>query len=57
MTPFIKGEKVKVTDGPFKDFNAVVEEVLDDKKKLKVSVMIFGRKTIVELNFVQIVKV
>ena len=56
VTPFGVGEAVKVTDGPFNGFDGTVEEVLEDKKKLKVMVKIFGRKTILELNFVQVVK-
>ncbi len=56
VTPFVVGEPVKVTDGPFNGFDGIVEEVLDDKRKLKVMVKIFGRKTILELNFVQVVK-
>ena len=50
------GDAVKITDGPFNGFDGTVEEVLEDKKKLKVMVKIFGRKTILELNFVQVVK-
>jgi len=57
IEPFIIGETVKVVDGPFNDFNGVVEEVYDEKKKLKVMVKIFGRRTPVELNFVQVEKV
>ncbi len=56
ITPFVVGEAVKVTDGPFNGFDGIIEEVLEDKKKLKVMVKIFGRKTILELNFVQVVK-
>ena len=55
--PFIVGETVKIIDGPFNDFNGTIEEVNDDKKKLKVVVKIFGRATPVELNFVQVEKV
>ena len=55
-TPFKAGDKVKVVDGPFKGFNGDVEELLEDKKKLKVMVKIFGRPTTLELNFVQVVK-
>jgi transcriptional antiterminator NusG len=44
---------VKVIDGPFNGFNETVEEILEDKKKLKVMVKIFGRKTLLELGFVQ----
>ncbi|MBK7690500.1 MAG: transcription termination/antitermination factor NusG [Bacteroidetes bacterium] len=55
--PFILGETVKIIDGPFNDFNGTVEEVNDDKKKLKVIVKIFGRATPVELNFMQVEKV
>lgn len=56
VTPFYVGESVKITDGPFNGFDGTIEEVLHDKKKLKVIVKIFGRKTILELNFVQVVK-
>ena len=56
VTPFVVGEAVKVTDGPFNGFDGTIEEILEDKKKLKVMVKIFGRKTILELNFVQVVK-
>lgn len=56
LTPFVIGEAVKIVDGPFNGFDGTVEEILQDKKKLKVMVKIFGRKTILELNFVQVVK-
>ena len=54
--PFVVGEAVKVIDGPFNTFSGIIEEVNDEKKKLKVSVKIFGRKTPVELSFMQVVK-
>lgn len=53
---FVVGEQVKVNDGPFKDFDGVIEEVNDEKKKLKVMVKIFGRKTPLELNFSEVDK-
>ncbi|HUX83766.1 MAG TPA: transcription termination/antitermination protein NusG [Chitinophagaceae bacterium] len=55
--PFIVGETIKIIDGAFNDFNGTIEEVNDEKKKLKVTVKIFGRATPVELNFMQVEKI
>ncbi|MCB0835352.1 MAG: transcription termination/antitermination factor NusG [Bacteroidetes bacterium] len=54
--PFIKGEKVKVMAGPFNGFTGTIDEVYEDKKKLKVVVKIFGRNTPIELNYFQVEK-
>jgi len=52
-----KGESVKITDGPFKDFNGTVDEINDDRSTLRVMVTIFGRAAPVELDFYQVEKV
>ena len=52
--PYKVGDSVKVTDGPFMDFSGLVQEVNDDRQKLKVLVSIFGRQTPVELDYLQV---
>ena len=54
--PYIVGESVKVIDGPFNNFTGVIEEINQEKKKLKVMVKIFGRKTPLELGYMQVEK-
>ena len=49
--PYVIGESVKVINGPFNGFNGIIEEINEEKKKIKVTVKIFGRKTPVELGF------
>jgi transcription termination/antitermination protein NusG len=54
--PYIVGETVKVINGPFNTFSGTIEEINKEKKKLKVSVKIFGRKTPVELGYMEVDK-
>lgn len=56
VIPYIIGESVKVIDGPFNGFNGLIEEINEEKKKLKVMVKIFGRKTPLELSYMQVEK-
>ena len=56
IEPFIVGETVKIIDGPFAEFVGDIQEVNEERKKLKVIVKIFGRGTEVELNFMQVEK-
>lgn len=50
------GESVRITDGPFSGFSGTVDEILEDRSKVKVIVVIFGRKTQLELSFTQVTK-
>ena len=52
--PFLVGQVVEITEGPFSEFSGVVEEVLSDKGKVRVSVSLFGRPTSVELDYLQL---
>ena len=54
--PYVVDETVKVTDGPFSGFSGIIEEVNVEKRKLKVMVKIFGRKTPLKLGFMQVEK-
>lgn len=54
--PYVKGENVKVIDGPFNGFTGTIENILEEKKRLEVMVKIFGRKQPLELSFLQVEK-
>jgi transcription termination/antitermination protein NusG len=54
--PFVLGESVKVIDGPFNNFSGVIDDINEEKKKLKVMVKIFGRKNLLELSYMQVAK-
>ena len=55
--PYIKGETVKVIDGPFNGFDGTIEKINEEKRKLEVMVKIFGRKTPLELSYMQVEKI
>ena len=56
QTSYEVGDSVKITDGPFNGFGGTVDEIDQDRSKLKVVVVIFGRKTLLELSFTQVTK-
>ena len=56
VVQYTPGEKVRIIDGPFSGFDGIVDEILEDRSKMKVIVEIFGRKTQVELSFTQVTK-
>ncbi|MDG2172294.1 MAG: transcription termination/antitermination protein NusG [Flavobacteriaceae bacterium] len=56
IIPFIHGENVKVIDGPFNGFDGTIEKINEEKRKLEVMVRIFGRKTPLELSYMQVEK-
>jgi transcriptional antiterminator NusG len=55
--PYVIGETIKVIDGPFNGFNGTVEKINEEKRKLEVMVKIFGRKTPLELSYMQVEKI
>jgi transcriptional antiterminator NusG len=55
--PFVIGETVKVVDGPFNGFNGTIEKINEEKRKLEVMVKIFGRRTPLELSYLQVEKI
>ncbi len=55
--PFVLGETIKVVDGPFNGFNGTIEKINEEKRKLEVMVKIFGRRTPLELSYLQVEKV
>lgn len=55
--PFVIGETIKVIDGPFNGFNGTIEKIHEEKRKLEVMVSIFGRKSPLELNYMQVEKI
>ena len=57
VIPFVLGETVKVIDGPFNGFDGTVEKINEEKRKLEVMVKIFGRKTPLELSYMQVDKI
>jgi transcriptional antiterminator NusG len=57
VIPFVIGETVKVVDGPFNGFDGTIEKINEEKRKLEVMVKIFGRKTPLELSYMQVDKV
>ena len=57
LQPYVVGQEIKVIDGPFNTFNGIIEEIDAEKKKLKIMVKIFGRKTPLELGFMQVEKI
>ena len=57
LKPYLEGEEVNVIEGPFNTFTGVIEEIDTEKKKLKIMVKIFGRKTPLELGFMQVEKI